>query len=83
MLGLGEKLEEIIITMDDLLEAGCRVMTIGQYLQPSQDHWPVTEYIEPEKFRQLETIGLNKGFRFVESSPLVRSSYCAEKHVGA
>ena len=83
MLGLGETIEEVILTMDDLLAAGCRVMTIGQYLQPSKDHWPVTDYIEPEKFRQLETIGLNKGFRFVESSPLVRSSYCAEKHVGA
>jgi len=83
MLGLGETIEEVILTMDDLLAAGCRVITIGQYLQPSKDHWPVTDYIEPEKFRQLETIGLNKGFRFVESSPLVRSSYCAEKHVGA
>jgi lipoyl synthase len=83
MLGLGETIDEVFLTMDDLLKAGCRVMTIGQYLQPSKDHWPVTEYIEPEKFRQLETIGLNKGFRFVESNPLVRSSYCAEKHVGA
>lgn len=83
MLGLGETTEEVITTMDDLLNAGCRVLTIGQYLQPSKDHWPVTDYIEPEKFRQFETIGLNKGFRFVESSPLVRSSYCAEKHVGA
>ena len=83
MLGLGETIEEVILTMDDLLAAGCRVITIGQYLQPSKDHWPVMDYIEPEKFRQLETIGLNKGFRFVESSPLVRSSYCAEKHVGA
>jgi lipoyl synthase len=83
MLGLGETIEEVILTMDDLLYAGCRVMTIGQYLQPSKDHWPVTDYIEPEKFQQLGKIGLNKGFRFVESSPLVRSSYCAEKHVGA
>jgi len=83
MLGLGETLEEVSLTMDDLLKAGCRVLTIGQYLQPSKDHWTVRDFIEPEKFRQLETIGLNKGFRFVESSPLVRSSYCAEKHVGA
>jgi lipoic acid synthetase len=83
MLGLGETMEEVIGTMDDLLEAGCRVMTIGQYLQPSKDHWPVTDYIEPGEFRQLKTIGLNKGFRFIESSPLVRSSYYAEKHIGA
>jgi lipoic acid synthetase len=83
MLGLGETMEEVLTVMDDLLQADCRVMTIGQYLQPSQDNWPVKEYIEPEKFEQLRTIGLEKGFRFVESSPLVRSSYCAEKHVGA
>jgi lipoic acid synthetase len=83
MLGLGETIKEVIVTMDDLLKAGCRVMTIGQYLQPSKDHWPVIDYIEPEKFQQLAKIGLNKGFRFVESSPLVRSSYCAEKHIGA
>lgn len=83
MLGLGETTVEVIQTMDDLLNVGCRVMTIGQYLQPSEDHWPVKSYIEPGEFRQLEAIGLKKGFRFVESSPLVRSSYCAEKHVGA
>lgn len=83
MLGLGETMEEILTVMDDLLEAGCRVMTIGQYLQPSKDHWPVTDFIEPEKFLQFKKIGMDKGFRFVESSPLVRSSYCAEKHVGA
>jgi lipoic acid synthetase len=82
MLGLGETMEEVLTVMDDLLQADCRVMTIGQYLQPSQDNWPVKEYIEPEKFEQLKTLGLEKGFRFVESSPLVRSSYCAEKHVG-
>jgi len=82
MLGLGETMEEVLLVMDDLLEADCRVMTIGQYLQPSQFHWPVKEYIEPEIFLQLKTTGLNKGFRFVESSPLVRSSYCAEKHIG-
>jgi len=83
MLGLGETTGEVIQTMDDLLHAGCRVMTIGQYLQPSEDHWPVTDFIEPEQFHHLEMIGLKKGFRFVESNPLVRSSYCAEKHVGA
>ena len=82
MLGLGETMEEVLLVMDNLLEADCRVMTIGQYLQPSQYHWPVKEYIEPEIFLQLKITGLKKGFRFVESSPLVRSSYCAEKHVG-
>jgi lipoic acid synthetase len=82
MIGLGETMEEVLLVMDNLLEADCRVMTIGQYLQPSQYHWPVKEYIEPGIFLQLKTTGLKKGFRFVESSPLVRSSYCAEKHVG-
>ena len=83
MLGLGETMEEVHSVMDDLLKAGCRIMTIGQYLQPSEHHWPVQDFIEPEEFKKLKMIGLEKGFRFVESSPLVRSSYCAEKHVGA
>ncbi|MFP4470849.1 MAG: lipoyl synthase [Bacteroidales bacterium] len=82
MVGLGETEEEIIQTMDDLLETGCRIMTIGQYLQPTKAHLPVTEYIHPDKFREWEKTGLKKGFRFVESHPLVRSSYHAEKHVG-
>lgn len=82
MLGLGETKEEILQTMDDLLDAGCKVMTIGQYLQPTLDHWPVIDYVRPEVFLEYEEIGLEKGFRFLESSPLVRSSYCAEKHVG-
>jgi len=81
MLGLGETKKEVLQAMDDLLEAGCRVMTIGQYLQPSINHWPVTEYVRPEIFSEYQEIGLRKGFRYVESSPLVRSSYCAEKHV--
>lgn len=83
MLGLGEMEEEIIETMDDLLSVGCKVMTIGQYLAPTFDHIPVVEYITPEKFEFYKNIGLKKGFAFVESSPLVRSSYCAEKHVFA
>lgn len=82
MLGLGETSEEVMKSMDDLIEACCHVLTIGQYLQPSLDKWQVSEFIEPERFKQLKTIGLNKGFRIVESSPLVRSSYSAEKHVG-
>ena len=83
MLGLGETHEEILQTMDDLLEAGCKVMTIGQYLAPTLKHMPVVEYIKPERFAEYEKIGLEKGFSFVESSPLVRSSYRAEKHVNA
>ena len=83
MLGLGETHEEILQTMDDLLEAGCKVMTIGQYLAPTLNHMPVVEYITPERFEEYRKIGLEKGFSFVESSPLVRSSYRAEKHVNA
>ncbi len=83
MLGLGETHEEILQTMDDLREAGCRVMTIGQYLAPTKTHMPVQEYITPEKFAGYKKIGLEKGFSYVESSPLVRSSYRAEEHVKA
>jgi lipoic acid synthetase len=82
MLGLGETHDEVIQTMDDLLLAGCKVMTIGQYLAPSRFHMPVKEYITPDQFEQYRTIGLEKGFSFVESSPLVRSSYRAEQHAG-
>jgi lipoyl synthase len=81
MLGLGETEEEILQTMDDLLTVGCKVFTIGQYLAPTLEHIPVKEYVTPEKFEEYRQIGLKKGFRFVESSPLVRSSYHAEYHV--
>ena len=81
MLGLGETREEILQTMDDLLNVGCEVMTIGQYLQPSRQHFPVTEYIHPDVFEEYRLIGKEKGFRHIESHPLVRSSYHAEKHV--
>ncbi|MBE0638241.1 MAG: lipoyl synthase [Bacteroidales bacterium] len=81
MAGLGETDEEVLQTMDDLLAVGCQVMTIGQYLQPTKAHLPVAEYIHPDKFAEWKEIGLTKGFRFVESTPLVRSSYQAEKHV--
>ena len=81
MVGLGETQEEVIETMDDLRSAGVSVMTIGQYLQPTKKHLPVKEFITPEQFAEYKRIGLDKGFRFVESSPLVRSSYRAEKHV--
>lgn len=83
MLGLGETCNEVLQTMDDLLEAGCSVMTIGQYLAPTKDHLPVNEYFPPEYFERLKEEGLKKGFRFIESSPLVRSSYHAEEHVNA
>ncbi len=81
MAGLGETEDEIYQTMDDLLAVGCKVFTIGQYLQPSENNIPVADFIDPEKFETFQQIGLKKGFVFVESSPLVRSSYHAEKHV--
>mgnify|MGYP001106914405 CR=1 FL=1 len=81
MLGLGEQEDEILETMDDLLAAGCQVMTIGQYLQPGRDHLPVERYVHPDEFKRLGDIAREKGFGFVESAPLVRSSYHAEKHV--
>jgi lipoyl synthase len=83
MLGLGETRDEIIETMDDLRDAGCRVLTIGQYLQPTLINYPVQEYIHPDVFSAYREIGLEKGFKFVESSPLVRSSYHAERHINA
>jgi lipoic acid synthetase len=79
MLGLGETEAEVLETMDDLRSVGCSVMTIGQYLQPTRNHLPVVEYITPQQFRLYEEIGIQKGFRQVESGPLVRSSYHAEK----
>jgi lipoic acid synthetase len=81
MLGLGETRDEILQTMDDLLAVGCEVMTIGQYLQPSTQHYPVHDYIHPDVFAEYAEIGRQKGFRHIESSPLVRSSYHAERHV--
>ena len=81
MLGLGETDDEVLETMDDLSGIGVEVFTIGQYLQPSAKHIEVQEYVTPEKFKFFEEEGFKRGFRFVESSPLVRSSYHAEKHV--
>jgi lipoate synthase len=81
MVGLGETEAEVLDTMDDLLKVGCTVLTIGQYLQPSRKNIPVTEYVVPEQFARYKTIGLEKGFRQVESAPLVRSSYHAENHL--
>ena len=81
MLGLGETENEIIETMHDLREVGVSVLTMGQYLQPTTKHLKVVEFIEPQQFQKLKEIGLEMGFRFVESGPLVRSSYHAEKHL--
>lgn len=81
MVGLSETVEEVEELMDDLLLAGCQILTIGQYLQPTRRHYPVTEYITPKQFAEYRTNGLKKGFQQVESGPLVRSSYCAEKHI--
>lgn len=79
MLGLGETQEEILEAMDDLLAVGCRLLTLGQYLQPTHKHLPVQAYIHPDKFAELKEIALQKGFKYVESGPLVRSSYMAER----
>jgi lipoic acid synthetase len=81
MVGLGETEDEIFETMDDLLKVGCSVMTIGQYLQPTKTHLKVIEYIHPEIFEKWQKTGLDMGFKFIESKPLVRSSYHAEKHI--
>ena len=81
MLGLGEEDEEVIQTMKDLRSVGVSIMTIGQYLQPTTKHLPVIEYVHPDKFTKFKEIGLSLGFRVVESGPLVRSSYHAEKHL--
>jgi lipoic acid synthetase len=75
MLGLGETREEIIETMEDLLKAGCLLLSIGQYLQPSKKNLPVAAYIHPVQFEEYKQTGLNMGFRYIESAPLVRSSY--------
>ncbi len=81
MLGLGETEEEIYETMDDLRAVNADILTLGQYLQPTPKHLPVVEFITPENFAKYKQIGLSKGFRYVESGPLVRSSYHAEKHL--
>jgi len=81
MLGLGETSEEVVETMQDLRSVNVDILTIGQYLQPSPKHLPVEEFITPEKFEEYRILGLEMGFRYVESGPLVRSSYHAEKHL--
>lgn len=81
MLGLGEEEDEVIQSLKDLRNVNVDIVTIGQYLQPSKRHLPVKEFITPEQFKKYETIGLELGFRHVESSALVRSSYKAQKHL--
>lgn len=81
MVGLGETEEEVLEIMDEVRAVGCEVLTIGQYLQPTKRHLAVKEFITPEQFEKYRLAGIEKGFRHIESSPLVRSSYHAEKHV--
>jgi lipoyl synthase len=81
MVGIGETDEEVIQTMKDLVAQGVDILTIGQYLQPSKKHLPVSEFVTPEKFAEYKLIGEKIGFHHVESGPLVRSSYHAERHV--
>jgi lipoic acid synthetase len=81
MLGLGESEEEIIEAMQDLVKQKVDILTLGQYLQPTRNHLAVQKYLSPQEFDKLKTIGLKMGFRYVESGPMVRSSYHAEKHL--
>jgi lipoic acid synthetase len=81
MLGLGETEEEVIETMEDLRSVKVDILTLGQYLQPTPKHLPIQEFITPEQFEKYKELGLKMGFRYVESGPLVRSSYHAEKHI--
>jgi lipoic acid synthetase len=81
MLGLGESMQEVVQTMQDLHDSRVDVITIGQYLQPSKKHLQVQRFVHPDEFKELREIGYNMGFDYVESGPLVRSSYHSEKHV--
>ena len=79
MLGIGERIEEVIEVLQDLRREDCVILTLGQYLQPTKEHLPVERFVHPEEFRRLKEIGMEMGFRHVESGPLVRSSYHAEQ----
>jgi lipoic acid synthetase len=81
MLGLGETDEEILETMEDLRSVQVDILTLGQYLQPTSKHLPIAEFVTPERFDRYREIGMEMGFKYVESGPLVRSSYHAEKHL--
>lgn len=79
MAGLGESINEMLDVMTDLLESGCRVLTIGQYLRPTRSHFPVSRYYTPDEFEELKRTGVALGFEWVEAGPLVRSSYNADE----
>ena len=81
MLGLGETDKQVYSAMDDLAEVGLHILTLGQYLQPTKMHIEVAEFIHPDKFAHFKEEGLSRGIKYIESSPLVRSSYHAERHV--
>jgi lipoic acid synthetase len=81
MLGIGERVEEVLDVLRDLRGVDCRILTLGQYLQPTKDHLPVDRYVDPEEFKMLKEEGMKMGFRHVESGPLVRSSYHAEQQI--
>ncbi|HNU49002.1 MAG TPA: lipoyl synthase [Bacteroidia bacterium] len=81
MLGLGETREEVLETMNDLYQNGVHILTLGQYLQPTKEHLPIAEFVSPVVFKEYKQIGLEMGFKYVESGPLVRSSYHAERHL--
>jgi lipoic acid synthetase len=83
MLGLGETWDEILAVMQDVVDCGVDILTIGQYLQPSRQHLPIEKYYHPDEFEQLRQLGYEMGFRWVESGPLVRSSYRAAQQVAA
>lgn len=82
MVGMGETEREVLQTLDDLRQAGCQIVTLGQYLRPTMEHWPVAEYVTPEKFERYKEEALARGFSYVASAPLVRSSYMAEQALG-
>ena len=81
MVGIGEKKEEVLEVMRDLVNINVDILTVGQYLQPSQDHLPVDRFVHPDEFAEYKKLGLEMGFDYVESGPLVRSSYHAERHL--
>ena len=81
MVGMGETEDEVLQTLGDLREAGCNIVTLGQYLRPTMQHWPVAEYVTPEQFEKYKQEALARGFSYVASAPLVRSSYMAEQAI--
>ena len=81
MLGIGERTEEVLEVMKDIRETSCNILTLGQYLQPTKEHLPIDRYVTPEEFQMLKEKGMEMGFLHVESGPLVRSSYHAERAV--